>query len=80
VYLQYASDPITFFDPLILYRRPEWIAEPRGPDVSKSFRWFPIVTMLQLAVDMASATNAPMGYGHVYAPEHYIDAWFTLRT
>jgi uncharacterized membrane protein len=19
--------------------------------------------------------NVPMGYGHVFAPEHYIDAW-----
>jgi uncharacterized membrane protein len=31
--------------------------------------------MLQLAFDMAVATNTPMGYGHVYAPEHYVDAW-----
>jgi len=74
-YLQYASDPVVFFDPQILFRTPEWIAEPRGPDVSKSLRWFPIVTMLQLAVDIAAATTAPRGYGHVYAPEHYIDAW-----
>jgi uncharacterized membrane protein len=30
---------------------------------------------LQLAVDMALSTTSPMGHGHVYAPEHYIDAW-----
>jgi len=75
VYLQYASDPITFFDPRILYRPPEWIADPRGPDVAGSFRWFPIVTMLQLAVDMVNATKTPVGFGHTYSPEHYIDAW-----
>lgn len=75
VYLQYASDPITFFDPRILYRRPEWLEEPRGPDVSKTFRWFPMVTMLQLAVDMMAGTTAPAGYGHLFAPEHYIHAW-----
>ena len=23
---------------------------------------------------MAVATGTPMGYGHVYAPEHYVDA------
>jgi ATP-dependent HslUV protease ATP-binding subunit HslU len=34
VFLQYASDPITFFRPDILYRRPTWLSEPRGPDVS----------------------------------------------
>ena len=22
-----------------------------------------------------TATTTPMGYGHVYAPQHYIDAW-----
>jgi len=49
--------------------------EPRGPDVSPELRWYPVVTFLQLMLDMALATTAPMGHGHVYAPEHYIDAW-----
>jgi uncharacterized membrane protein len=75
VYLQYASDPITFFDYRDLYRAPAWLAAPRGPDVSPELTWYPIVTMLQLALDMAVATATPMGHGHVYAPEHYIDAW-----
>jgi uncharacterized membrane protein len=75
VFLQYASDPITFFRPEILYRRPDWLEPPRGPDVSPQLRWFPVVTFLQLIADMLAATEAPMGYGHVYAPEHYIDAW-----
>jgi uncharacterized membrane protein len=78
VYLQYASDPITFFEPSALYRRPAWMDTPRGPDVSLSLRWFPVVTLLQLGLDVASATTAPMGYGHVYAPEHYIDAWIQV--
>ncbi len=51
---------------------------PRGPDVSPELRWYPIVTMLQLALDMAVATNTPMGFGHVYAPEHYVDAWVAV--
>lgn len=75
VYLQYASDPVTFFEYQSLYRRPEWMNQPRGPDVSPELRWYPVVTFLQLLVDMALATTAPMGHGHVYAPEHYIDAW-----
>lgn len=78
VYLQYASDPITFFETSSLYRRPQWMNQPRGRDVSTSFRWFPVVTSLQLALDVAAATTAPMGYGHVYAPEHYIDAWMEV--
>jgi uncharacterized membrane protein len=78
VYLQYASDPIVFFDYRDAYRRPAWMNPPRGPDVSPELRWYPIVTMLQLGVDMAVATGTPMGFGHVYAPEHYVDAWVAV--
>ena len=48
---------------------------PRGPDVSPYLGWYPVVTFLQLTLDIAMATTSPMGYGHVYAAEHYIDAW-----
>jgi uncharacterized membrane protein len=78
VYLQYASDAITLFAYRYAYQRPAWLQAPRGPDVSPELRWYPIVTMLQLAVDMAVATSTPMGYGHVYAPEHYVDAWIAV--
>jgi uncharacterized membrane protein len=33
------------------------------------------VTFLQLMVDMAVGLSVPIGYGHYFAPEHYIDAW-----
>ncbi|WP_349436887.1 alpha/beta-hydrolase family protein [Pararhizobium sp. A13] len=78
VYLQYASDPVTFFDFHALYREPDWMKQPRGLDVSPDLTWYPVVTMLQLALDMAMATTSPMGYGHVYAPEHYVDAWMAV--
>lgn len=78
VYLQYASDAITFFAYRDAYRPPAWMSAPRGPDVAPELRWYPIVTMLQLALDMAVATNTPMGFGHVYAPEHYVDAWVAV--
>jgi len=78
-YLQYASDPVTFFSVRSLYREPAWMREPRGPDVSPKLRWYPVVTMLQLAADMAAGVQAtPPGYGHNFAPEHYIDAWLAL--
>ena len=51
---------------------------PRGPDVSPDLRWYPVVTFLQLTLDIAMATTAPMGYGHVFAAEHYIDAWMQV--
>jgi uncharacterized membrane protein len=78
VYLQYASDAITFFEPRAFYRRPDWMEWPRGPDVSSELRWYPVVTMLQLALDMLMSNSTPIGYGHVFAPAHYVDAWLTL--
>ncbi len=78
VYLQYASDPVTFFDFHAFYREPDWMKNPRGPDVSPRLHWIPGVTMLQLLFDMAIATTSPIGYGHVYAPEHYIDGWVAV--
>jgi uncharacterized membrane protein len=78
VYLQYASDPITFFDYHSFYREPAWMKEPRGPDVSPELRWYPVVTFLQLTLDMAMGTTTPIGYGHVYAPEHHVDAWMEV--
>jgi uncharacterized membrane protein len=27
---------------------------------------------------MAVATSTPMGYGHVFAPEHYVDGWLAV--
>lgn len=78
VYLQYASDAITFFAYRDAYRPPAWMNAPRGPDVAPELSWYPIVTMLQLALDMAVANGTPMGFGHVYAPEHYVDAWVAV--
>jgi uncharacterized membrane protein len=78
-YLQYASDPITFFSVRSAVRQPDWMRAPRGPDVSPALRWYPIVTMLQLAADMAAGADAtPPGTGHNFAAAHYIDAWLAL--
>jgi uncharacterized membrane protein len=78
VYLQYASDPVTFFDYQSLFQEPDWMKAPRGPDVSPDLRWYPVVTFLQLLLDMTRSTTSPMGYGHVFAPAHYIDAWMEV--
>ena len=57
VYLQYASDPVTFFDYHDLYRQPDWMTPPRGPDVSPQLRWYPVVTLLQLLLDMVDVDD-----------------------
>jgi uncharacterized membrane protein len=74
VFLQYGSDPIVFFDYALAWRRPDWLAGGRAPDLSPEMRWIPVVTMLQVAMDMAVALGTP-GYGHDYAAVHYIPAW-----
>ena len=78
VYLQYASDAVSFFDYRDAFRTPAWMYPTRGPDVSPRMRWYPLVSMMQVAVDMLLAGGAPMGYGHVFAPSHYVDAWLQV--
>jgi uncharacterized membrane protein len=80
VYIQYASDPMVFFSPDLLYRSPAWLAGKRGPDVSPYLSWFPIVTFLQTAFDLPMATSVPIGYGHNYSAMNYIDAWEAVTT
>lgn len=77
LFLQHGSDPITFFDPASAWREPDWLQAPRAHDVTPDLRWFPVVTMLQLAADMMIGT-APPGFGHEYAPADYIEAWHAL--
>lgn len=75
VYLQHASDPMSFFSPSLLYRRPDWLNGNRGPDVSPHLRWYPLVTFLQIAFDLPLATSVPHGYGHNFSPLSYLDCW-----
>jgi len=78
IFLQYPSDPITFFEVAAAFRPPEWMVGERAPDVLPSFTWYPLITMLQLVIDMLVGAEVPKGFGHVFAAEHYIDAWVEL--
>ncbi len=78
VYLQHASDPMIFFSPSLLYRRPDWLIGERGPDVSPYLEWYPVVTFLQVAFDLPMATSIPIGYGHNYSPSGYLNAWIEV--
>jgi uncharacterized membrane protein len=78
MYIQHASDPMTFFAPELLYRKPDWLVGERGPDVSPYLSWCPIVTCLQVGFDIPMATTVPAGYGHNFAPASYIDAWIAV--
>ncbi len=54
---------------------PDWMGEPRAPDVTPEMRWYPLITFFQLIFDNMIALAVPMGYGHLYAPEHHVEAW-----
>jgi uncharacterized membrane protein len=69
VYLQHASDPIAWWNPDLLFRRPGWLREKRGYDVLPETEWVPVVTFLQVSADMAVSTDVPQGHGHVYVAD-----------
>ncbi len=78
VYLQYASDPMVFFSTDLALRRPDWLGESRGPDVSPFFDWYPFVSFLQVGFDVPMATTPPSGFGHTYDALDYIEGWLEV--
>ncbi|HEX5018456.1 MAG TPA: alpha/beta-hydrolase family protein [Actinomycetes bacterium] len=73
-YLQHANDPVVWWDPELLLERPDWLAEPPGPDRSPEMRWIPVVTFLQVTVDQFFGTSVPDLQGHNYGGT-MVDAW-----
>ena len=75
-YLQHASDPVVFFSSDLAFTRPQWLADgQRGPDVSPTMGWVPLVTMWQVLLDMPGAGEVPTGYGHLYSARANMQAW-----
>ncbi len=75
-YLQHASDPVVFFSSDLAFDRPEWLADgQRGPDVSPTMGWVPLVTMWQVLLDMPGAGSVPPGYGHMYSARANLEGW-----
>ena len=74
VYLQNSSDPITYWSFNLIWNRPAWLNDPRGPDVSSHMWWAPVVTFWGTLGDMAFSTGVPAGHGHDYGANP-VDAW-----
>ncbi|MBV8994188.1 MAG: alpha/beta-hydrolase family protein [Pseudonocardiales bacterium] len=77
VFLQHASDPIVWWSPQLIWREPDWLHEPRGPDVVPQMHWFPFLTFWQVTCDMIVGVKPPPGHGHHYGPE-VSTAWAVL--
>jgi uncharacterized membrane protein len=74
VYLQHPSDPVPYWGLDALWKPPEWMDQPRGYDVSRHARWFPIVSAVQAVGDQIFQLSPPPGFGHDYATE-YAKGW-----
>ncbi|HSX57986.1 MAG TPA: alpha/beta-hydrolase family protein [Candidatus Saccharimonadales bacterium] len=73
VYLQHATDPIVWWSGRLLFRKPDWLKEPRGTDVLPNMTWYPVVTFAQVSVDLMFSTGYP-GHGHAYGSKA-TDVW-----
>ncbi len=75
LYLQHATDPITWLTSELLWSSPEWLEpEQRGADVSPSMRWIPVVTGLQVTIDMLMGQSVPARHGHNFG-DVMVDGW-----
>jgi uncharacterized membrane protein len=77
VYLQNSSDPITYWKLDLLWSRPDWLDDPRGPDISDDMLWSPVIMFWQTLADMAFSTGVPAGHGHSYGANP-VDAWAAI--
>ena len=70
LYLQHASDPVTWWSPDLLLTRPDWLEETRGDDVPGAMQWIPWITFLQVSADLAAAFSTQPAHGHNFSGEH----------
>jgi uncharacterized membrane protein len=77
LFLQHPSDPVVWWSPDLLFGRPDWLVEPRGPDRSASMHWNPVVTFWQVSADLTNAEGVPAGHGHNYSND-ILDGWVAV--
>lgn len=74
--VQHASDPIVWWSPELTLRPPAWLREsgaagrpapgPMHSDVPHTMRWIPLITGVQVALDMLIGTTPGGDHGHNY--------------
>lgn len=74
LYMQHASDPVVWWNADLILNQPDWLKEPRGPDVTPLIKWYPFITFTQITVNQFFAVDAPSGHGHNYG-NTVSDAW-----
>lgn len=77
VFLQNASDPVVWWSPGLAVRQPEWLKQPKGPDVADDVSWFPFVTFWQTAIDVTMSYGVEAPHGHRYGT-NAVEAWAAI--
>lgn len=79
VYMQHASDPVVWWSFDLILNEPDWLKEPRGPDVTPLMQWYPFVTFAQVTINQFFAITAPQGHGHNYG-DSVASAWAAITS
>lgn len=66
VFTAHANDPVVYWSPRLLLSKPDWLDKPLGPGVMPQMQWFPIITFLQVGMDLISGGEPPE-VGHNYS-------------
>lgn len=66
VFAAHANDPVVYWSPSLLLNQPDWLDPPLGPGVMPQMRWIPIITFLQVGMDLISGGEPPE-VGHNYS-------------
>lgn len=76
--LQHSTDPVTWLGPELVWQRPEWLTDGnRATDVSPHMEWIPVVTAVQVALDMIASTDVPARHGHAFG-DVMLDGWVAV--
>lgn len=87
VFAAHANDPVVYWSPSLLLTRPDWLVPPLGPGVMPQMRWIPVITFLQVGMDLISGGEPPE-VGHNYSANMAVaialavhpDGWTSQQT
>ncbi|MDP1878019.1 MAG: alpha/beta-hydrolase family protein [Actinomycetota bacterium] len=66
VFAAHANDPVVYWSPDLLLRKPDWLSPPLGPGVAPEMQWYPVITFLQVGMDLIGGGEPPE-VGHNYS-------------
>lgn len=64
-FVAHPNDPVVYWSPDLLLSKPAWLDPPLGPGVAPEMQWYPIITYLQVGMDLISGGEPPE-VGHNY--------------